>query len=387
MAVYPLKVLVVEDEISIRNLMEMEFQDLGYETLVSGTVAESLDLLENLEIVIDLCIFDLRLPDGDGLTLLQKTHALRPQVPVILMTGHGNKSTVIEALKRGAYDYIEKPFSISNDLFPVIHRAEETVRLQKENSSLNEQILHQSKLAVLGELSATVMHDIRGPLGLIRMVCDDMVDEVENIGMLNSSGLNPHVLQIQKACDRIGKLVEHLRGYSRQDKQEALEQKTLGLLVEDSLFLVSQKIRKIGVEVEILFNEEDANVLIECYPNKFEQSLMNLCSNACDAMKEREVKKLTLKAEEKGGFFYLHITDTGTGMSPQIQEKIFESFFTTKNRSEGTGLGLKIVRNIIHEHEGELLLESTEGKGTTFSIKLPSSKISFPVMEESHKAA
>ena len=370
-----LTVLVVEDEVSIRSLMEMEFQDLGFATIAVGSVKEAEDTLRGEESEkIDLCIFDLKLPDGDGLSLLQTSKQLFPNVPVILMTGHGNKGTVLEALKRGAYDYIEKPFSISNDLFPVVRRASGAIKLQKENRSLNEQILHNSKLAALGELSATVLHDIRGPLSLIQVVCDDIEDDISE-GSLNPENMTDHIKQVRKACDRIRKLGDHLRNYSRSDTHETPEEKNLDLLIEDSLFLVQQKVRKLGIKVCKEIGEDVKTTQYLCLSNKLEQVIMNLMSNACDAMKDVEDKKLILKSSREGDFINIDITDTGMGIPEDIQTKIFDNFYTTKPKGEGTGLGLKIVQNIIKEHGGSLKLQSKVGVGTTFTVVLPTHSV------------
>jgi signal transduction histidine kinase len=98
---------------------------------------------------------------------------------------------------------------------------------------------------------------------------------------------------------------------------------------------------------------------------------MNLLSNACDAMSKEAVRELGLVAKFTAEGLLLDVSDTGTGIPLEIQGKIFDNFFTTKPRGEGTGLGLKIVRNIIVEHGGELLMTSVVGKGTTFTVRLP----------------
>lgn len=91
--------------------------------------------------------------------------------------------------------------------------------------------------------------------------------------------------------------------------------------------------------------------------------------------KKQHKKELTVKVSIKEGNLLLSICDTGTGIPDPIKTKIFDSFFTTKPKGEGTGLGLSIVKNIVVEHGGELILETEVGKGSTFTVKLPSSKV------------
>lgn len=349
----------------------MEFEDLGFRVLEAATVSEARALLADKETIVDIALFDLRLPDGDGLSLLQEIKGAGHEGPVLMMTGHGNKHTVLEAFKAGAYDFLEKPFSISGDLMPVVARAAGEVRLRRENTSLTEQILHNTKLAALGELSATVLHDIRGPLSLIHVVCDDMTDALDADETLTPEDLRAHVAQIRKACDRIKKLGDHLRNYSRQDADEVNELKPVENLLDDSLFLVQQKSRAGRIKVVKHLDPSAVGLSLPCHPNKLEQVIMNLLSNACDAMRDSARKELSLSARRDGPWLLIDVSDTGSGIPMEIRDKIFDTFFTTKPRGEGTGLGLKIVRNIIVEHGGELLLDSEVGRGTTFTVKLP----------------
>lgn len=366
-----LTLLILEDEAALRGLMVVEFEDLGFRVLEASTVAQARSYFADKETHVDIAIFDLRLPDGDGLSLLKEIKEQGHEAPVIMVTGQGNKNTVLESLKAGAYDFLEKPFSLSGDLIPVVTRARGAVHLQKENTSLTEQILHNSKLAALGELSATVLHDIRGPLSLIHVVCDDIADEIAEKGALDPAAMQAYVTQIRKACDRIRKLGDHLRNFSRQDANEDMENKPLENLIEDSLFLVQQKTRTHRIKVTRTLDVSVAGLTVRCQPNKLEQVIMNLLSNACDAMGNVITRELTVSASREDDWLFIGVTDTGTGIPPEIQERIFENFFTTKPRGEGTGLGLKIVRNIVVEHGGELLLSSEVGKGTTFTVKLP----------------
>jgi CheY-like chemotaxis protein len=106
--------------------------------------------------------------------------------------------------------------------------------------------------------------------------------------------------------------------------------------------------------------------------------LVNLLTNAHHAMRKREgTKRITVRtrADARGGQIRLEVADTGPGIPPEIQEKVFEPFFTTKPAGEGTGLGLSLCRNIIGQHSGTLTLTSTPGRGTTFLIELPSSRL------------
>ena len=324
-----INILIVEDEEFIQELFQLELSKLGYIITSCQNVHETMKILYNKNIDIDFCLLDHDLPDGNGLNLLSQIRTIRSEVPIILMTGHGNPTIFEAAMQGGAFDYIEKPFSIENDVLPTIKRLVSTLILKKENSYLNGQILHNSKLAALGELSATVVHDIRGPLAMIQVTCEDLAEECAEKKSIDLATLEQHLGQIGKACLRIKKLVDHLRNYSRDDKDEAEETKKLSSIIEDSFFLVEQKVRKMGIKtiIEIAPSLENAELI--CFPNKLEQVLMNLLSNACDAMQNIQKKELTIKAKTEHGFLFISVVDTGSGIPEHVMPKIFESFFTT----------------------------------------------------------
>ncbi|MCD6272574.1 MAG: GHKL domain-containing protein, partial [Deltaproteobacteria bacterium] len=109
--------------------------------------------------------------------------------------------------------------------------------------------------------------------------------------------------------------------------------------------------------------------LVECYPQQINQVFMNILVNAAQAMEEQGVINISTKSEN--GFVEIKISDTGTGISEENLSKIFDPFFTTKEVGKGTGLGMNIAYNIIEKHNGIIDVQSTVGKGTIFTIKLP----------------
>lgn len=370
-----LQILIVENDAFEQTMLKIELAKEGFQTVSCQTAHEAMLILYNKNIEIDCCLIDYRLPDANGINLMSQIKSIRSELPIIIMANNNNKNIFQAALHGGAFDYIEKPFFIKNKILPIIKRAITTIILKKENRYLTNQILHSSKLAALGELSATVVHDICGPLTMIQITCEDMSDELAEKKPIDCLTFEKQLRQINKSCQRIKKLVDHLRNYSRKDKDECQEGKNLGMIVEDSLFLVEQKIRKFGIKTTTEIEDDLMNAELVCLPNKLEQALMNLLSNACDAMQSAEKKELILKARVENDFLYLSIIDSGCGISDTLKSKIFEGFFTTKPKNEGTGLGLNIVRNIIKEHDGELLVESEIGKGSVFTIKLSTSRL------------
>lgn len=371
-----LNILIIEDDEDIANRLQKELETFNFTTKIVKKYNEAKSLIFRADNEFDLYLIDVQLPDGDGFSLIQGIKRKNDDAIVIIMSGYINNKILEKSHKSECFEVIQKPFSIKNDVIPIIKKCIKNIRLKKENLHLNSQILHISKLAALGELSATVIHDIRGPLTMIQLTCEDIKDDLKHLETKDIDCINSHMLQINKACSKINKLVDHLRNYSRKDaKEEEEEYKDIEEVIENSLFLVKQKIRSLVVKVEIKIEDKYRLAQLLCYPNKFEQVLMNLMSNACDAMRTASKKELQIRVYVESQTFNISITDTGEGIPEDIMPKIFDSFFTTKPKGEGTGLGLSIVKNIVKEHAGDLVLASVVGEGTTFTIKLPISRI------------
>jgi len=143
------------------------------------------------------------------------------------------------------------------------------------------------------------------------------------------------------------------------------------------LFILSSKTKKLDVKVA---NEVDKNrFFFNGSQNHMEQVFVNLMANACDAMAEQAKKNLKISVSpcnrKNKDYLKCDITDTGTGISEDILDEIFQSFITTKSKGEGTGLGLSIARGIVQDHNGEIEVNSEKSKGTTFSVYIPQTKI------------
>ena len=184
--------------------------------------------------------------------------------------------------------------------------------------------------------------------------------------------------QMQKATDKILKLLNHLRNFSRK-QAETKDRVSVNELIDDALFMVMNKILTQNIVTERDNRDFEFDTLGSRI--QLEQVLMNIFSNACDAMQSSDEKTLAISLCERevDGSKYCEcsITDTGCGIPEGSMEKVFQSFYTTKKSGEGTGIGLSICNEILLSHDGKIEVESIFGEGTTF-------KILFPVFDESN---
>jgi len=244
-----------------------------------------------------------------------------------------------------------------------------------DRQQLQEQFLHAQKMEAIGRLSGGVAHDfnnlLSAILGYSELILMDMPDD---------SPVKENVEAIYAAGKRATGLVRQLLAFSRKQVLE-IKATNLNTVVNDLLKLLG---RLIGEDIELVFHAQSQVGIILADSIQVEQVLMNLAVNARDAMPRGgrliiETQDVYLDEEyarhhpdvKPGPYVMLAVTDTGIGMTKEVQEKIFEPFFTTKVEGKGTGLGLATIYGIIRQHKGHMHVYSESGKGTTFKIYFP----------------
>ncbi|MFK7823501.1 MAG: ATP-binding protein [Oligoflexales bacterium] len=233
-------------------------------------------------------------------------------------------------------------------------------------NNMKSQLIQQSKLAAIGELASGIMHDIRNPLSVITSCNDYLLDQA--IKNDDKKLMEKCRQKMTRASGKIQKLTDHLRSFSRLD-QEKKETIDLRALMDDCLLMVENRVKESGATITC--SDIDENTKILGRENQLEQVIINLLSNACDAIKENKNKSIDVKFSERGAYSQISIKDYGEGIKEENLEHIFDAFFTTKPKGLGTGLGLSISYAIIQDHGGELCVESSLGEGAEFIIKIP----------------
>jgi signal transduction histidine kinase len=245
--------------------------------------------------------------------------------------------------------------------------AERTHELQQAYRKLQ----HTDRLASLGQLAASVAHEINNP-----------VAGVLNLGMLmqrilKDDGVPPNRIadfrrylgQVVSETQRVGGIVSDLLAFSRRSTPHRAPG-DLNEIIRQTVSLVSHKLKLANVTVEENFSDNLPQ--IECDRSQIQQVILNLVMNAGEAMQSRKGGSLVIETgAEAGEGVYARITDTGEGIAPENLSRIFDPFFTTKPEGKGVGLGLAVSYGIVQAHGGEIEVKSTPGKGTTFLLTLP----------------
>lgn len=227
-----------------------------------------------------------------------------------------------------------------------------------------DDLVQAAKLAALGQMAAGISHELNQPLAAIR-------SHAHNSAILMERGRSEEARasleRIQGLTARMAELIGHLKRFARRPAS-TLEPVDLKAVVEGALSLFAQRIDEEQVEVRLAFPE--GSVMVEAEEIRLEQVIVNLVSNALDALRGREERRIEISVQAKDGRVLLRVSDTGAGIDAAAREAIFDPFFTTKPVGLGLGLGLSMSYNIVKDFGGALSLAETGPDGTTFVVDL-----------------
>ncbi len=238
---------------------------------------------------------------------------------------------------------------------------DELERSRELEAVRRSQLAHTEKMAAVGALAAGVAHEVNNPLAGI-LAC---LENIENAPA--DEGMRRRYLElIRDGIQRIERTVQNLLDFSRP-REMTLEPTSINHNIRHVVELVSYQLNRAGVELGLELDPGEPEVLADHF--QMEQLLLNLVLNAIQAMPDGG--RLTLRTRVEGETIVVEVEDTGTGIAPEIRGRIFDPFFTTRDVGEGTGLGLAVSDAIVRAHGGAIELESEEGRGTVFRVRLP----------------
>jgi len=402
------KILIVDDVRLIRDLFTECLKE-KYECHQATSVMEAFERLKETDYAV--VVTDVLMPGLSGIELLRKVVEKYPDTAVIVVTGVDRPHRVADAMRLGAFDYLIKPCEpdvLSLVVERAVARRELTINARKYKQDLEisnrhlleannqlrrlqAQIVHNEKMASLGQLTAGVAHELNNPLGfiysnldilkndiarlraaLVEAKADDgqaerprEIDGRERIHQI-LEGLTELIDDCQEGAERVKDVVQNLRLFSRLD-EAALKRISIHDGIDSSIRLLSRYFSQGNI---VLRRDYGPVPEIEAFAGQLNQLWMNLLANAAQAV-SKNGGEVTVSTCHKNDQVFVTITDTGVGISPEHLDRIFDPFFTTKPVGEGTGLGLSISFGIVERHGGRIRVESKVSKGTTFTVTLP----------------
>jgi two-component system, NtrC family, sensor kinase len=422
------RILTIDDSPTYLAFLSHELRNRGYEAECAANGPEGLTRLATQ--TFDCVVVDLVMPEMDGIEVCRRISAMRSTLEnapaVIILTASEHTGEMSRGLEAGADDFVSK----SSDLAVLRARIQALMRrrffqeensrivgelkakelemltaragrqiaearaamaeklvqanhdLQEANRKLKEtqaQLVQNEKMASLGQLVAGIAHEINNPLAFVVNNLFIVESGLDGLGPEIEAHLaEPSLKKLHRAMARLGEmgqgldrvkaLVRDLRTFSRLDESELT---TLDVVeaIDAALLLFKHKMNGV-MHVEKQY--APAHTLV-CYAGRLQQVVMNLIGNAVDAILGKGGAQGTIAVTtlQTSGFFLISVRDTGMGIPEAIRSKIFDPFFTTKPVGQGTGLGLAISYGIVQDHGGSIEVQSEEGMGTEFIVRIP----------------
>ncbi|TET67219.1 MAG: hybrid sensor histidine kinase/response regulator [Dehalococcoidia bacterium] len=373
-------ILVVENEVGMRATLCAILEDAGYKVSGLDKGAEALEMIRNQP--FNVVITDIRLPDINGMEILELAKEIDPDVAVIVMTGYASLETAVEAVNEGAYAYFVKPANV-DEIKTTIINALRQQRLSRENKRLVDDLQRSNKLLfeankqlkkttdAKSAFLASMSHELRTPLNTIIGFSELMIDEVPGEineeqrqclnDVLSSSkhllSLINEVLDLSKI--ESGKVELRLSNIILTKVIESLKSTLMPILAS----------RKQSLDIKI----EEGLPSVYTDKAKLRQVLLNLLTNAIKFTSDGG--KLKIEAIRDGDWCQVSVIDNGTGIKKADQERIFEPFTQIdalpEEKREGTGLGLALTKQLVEMCGGKIWVESEYGKGSQFTFTVP----------------
>jgi len=290
---------------------------------------------------------------------------------------HNSRRALMHILQDSHRSNLRLEYSRKAMIHIISDLRETTEAVQRREQELREkqvQLVQAGKLATLGELTTGIAHELNNPLNNIGLFVGNAIDLIE-LGTVDADPerviheLSHAMQQVRKATD----IISHLRTFGHATPV-SFEPVSISQVIERAISLMREQLRLRQIEVLVHFPEEEALVIGNAI--QLEQVVINLLTNARDALANVAHKVITITCTMEAESVELRVCDTGPGIAVDLEQRIFDPFFTTKEVGAGTGLGLSITYGIIKDHQGTIMVENHPGEGAHFLIQLPRTRAS-----------
>jgi len=370
-------ILVIDDEVGPRESLRMLLKP-DYQVHTADCVETGLKVLR--EKSPDTIVMDIRMPGMTGIEGLRKIREIDPHLSVIMLTGFGALETAREALRLGANDYISKPFD-AGEMRDIIDRNVQRTRMQRTsqhaatqikelNNRLMKELAQKERLASLGQASSEFVHDLSNPLTIVWGYVQLLAKKLERSENSDNGDNAASVRELNIIEENVRLCRELLTMWQSYGSVEACPRKPISVstIVRDVIKVVGPMAAQNGIELKSEICEDPCSLLGDSV--QVQRAIQNVVINAVQASADGKTP-ISVACLRKDFYVDVVVEDSGGGIEPSRIEKIFDPYFTTKQGRSGTGLGLYITKKVVEDHNGSIKVNSTPGKGTIFTIRLP----------------
>ncbi len=372
------KILVIEDDAQVRQSYDDMLNLFGYEveSVQNGREGMSKIIKNDYDVVVT----DLNMPEMNGIEILKYIKKKKPYIEVIVITGYATLENAIEAMKVGAYDYFVKPIDIEHVRI-VLSKCIKQIQSRRENEELRSLTQRLKELNELKDKFITITnHELRTPVTILKgyiELIDYFLEDNRN------EEINEAIEIVMETMRELVSIVEQMHDISSFDYGKKIMVE-LDIDIDNVLQLISKEMKILFEARKIKFttNLQSEGVIIKGDEGRIKRSLRELLQNALKFTPEGGAVSLESSLSGENKKLFVKVTDTGVGIPKDKLELVFEPFYEVQNvinhmtsKTEfmggGIGLGLTLAREIFESHKGELLIDSEEKKGSTFTVVLP----------------
>src|SRR4030043_2279546 len=357
------KIIIIDDEEVVLDSCTQILEGRNYDVFTAPDGMQGLKLVE--EIKPDIVFIDLKMPGIPGLDVLQQIHNQDNTIVAIVITGYATVDSAVEAMKKGAYDFLPKPFT-PDELRIIVRRA-----LERRKLAMEAETLRREKKLIEENFITMVSHQLRSPLVAIQqyfeVILAGMVGQVED-------AQKDMILRARERLETLLPLINDWLDMARISRGQIVDKlKPLDLekILDKQVEFMKPLADEFMVRLELRSPEKKA--LVPGDEQSLEQGFSNLISNAIKYNKPEGSVIITLR--EENGTLVADVTDTGIGISrahlPLVLEQFYRVSRSEDQKIKGTGLGLAIAKKIVEAHNGTIQVTSEPGQGSTFSVRLP----------------
>jgi len=339
-------------------------------------------------VFISVCIVDMRMPNGiDGLETSLRLKEIDPNIHIIIATAYSDRTSkeILDSLKNNTY-YIRKPFN-NEEIYQLVHSlsisycATKTIRqlnidLEREvqeelekNRQKDLLLFQQSKYASMGEMISNIAHQWRQPLNVLSMLFQK-IDRMHKNKQLDDVTMQNTSLQAIDTIEHMSQTIDSFRNHFKPNREKGFF--NLSCVINESILLIKPSFDALGIKLETM---SESPLEIYGFAEDFKQVLINLLNNAKDAVLSKNITNgevfIDIKALSDNSAIYIAVNDNGGGIEDIYIDKIFEPYFTTKHKAQGTGIGLYMSKRIIEEHFSGFITAHSTKENTSFTILIP----------------
>jgi two-component system sensor histidine kinase/response regulator len=355
------KILIIDDEEVVLDSCAHILKGSSYQLTTANDGTRGLELVHEFQ--PDLVFVDLKMPGISGFEVLEKVHEIDATIVTVVITGFATVSSAVDAMKKGAYDFLPKPFT--PDEFRMIARR----GLERRRLVLEAISLRREKELLREQFASIVSHELKAPLGAVQQNLFALDFELEKILTEEQKG------KMDRIKIRIDELLKLINSWLRVISVDVnkLKESFVQISVTEPISNALESVTPVAIRknIEIVSEISDKSHPIVGDSLSLSEVFVNIIGNSIKYSPDGT--KVTLKAEVQGDHLLVSIKDDGIGIAREDLPHIFDGFYrgTSGQAMTGQGIGLAVARQIVDAHNGSISVKSELGKGTTFIVSLP----------------